>query len=181
MFMGDWMKDYQTQIPDLLASGIRVLIYAGDQDFICNVRPPRSPPSASRAHPRPTLTALHESFPGHPPPPFPCRPILQSRCGTMRPARALPTSLGCIRCAQWLGNQAWTRAMEWPGKAAFNQAKLVPWTAGNMVVEDAAPAGELWSAANFSFLRVYAAGHMVPLDQPKASLAMLNAFTSGKI
>ena len=71
--------------------------------------------------------------------------------------------------------------MEWPGKAAFNQAKLVPWTAGNMVVEDAAPAGELWSAANFSFLRVYAAGHMVPLDQPKASLAMLNAFTSGKI
>ena len=41
MFQGDWMKDYQTQIPDLLAHGIRVLIYAGDQDFICNVRPRR--------------------------------------------------------------------------------------------------------------------------------------------
>jgi len=116
MFMGDWMKDYQTQIPDLLAAGVRVLIYAGDQDFICN----------------------------------------------------------------WLGNQAWTRAMEWPGKSAFNKAKLVPWTATSLVEEDA-PAGELWSASNFSFLRVYAAGHMVPLDQPKASLAMLNAFTSGKI
>ena len=34
-FMGDWMKNYQTQIPDLLANGIRVLIYAGDQDYIC--------------------------------------------------------------------------------------------------------------------------------------------------
>merc|ERR1712167_216512 len=34
-FVGDWMKNYQTQIPDLLASGVNVLIYAGDQDFIC--------------------------------------------------------------------------------------------------------------------------------------------------
>jgi cathepsin A (carboxypeptidase C) len=33
---GDWMHDYQTMIPDQLAAGIRVLIYAGDQDFICN-------------------------------------------------------------------------------------------------------------------------------------------------
>merc|ERR1711939_223434 len=33
---GDWMKDYQMKIPDQLAGGIRVLIYAGDQDFICN-------------------------------------------------------------------------------------------------------------------------------------------------
>ena len=33
---GDWMHDYQTMIPDQLAAGIRVLIYAGDQDYICN-------------------------------------------------------------------------------------------------------------------------------------------------
>lgn len=33
---GDWMKDYQQMIPDQLNSGIKVLIYAGDQDFICN-------------------------------------------------------------------------------------------------------------------------------------------------
>jgi len=33
---GDWMKSYQQMIPDQLADGIRVLIYAGDQDFICN-------------------------------------------------------------------------------------------------------------------------------------------------
>jgi len=33
---GDWMHDFQTMIPDQLESGIRVLIYAGDQDYICN-------------------------------------------------------------------------------------------------------------------------------------------------
>jgi hypothetical protein len=31
LFKGDWMKNYQQQLPDLLADGIRVLIYAGDQ------------------------------------------------------------------------------------------------------------------------------------------------------
>lgn len=30
-FRSDWMKDYQQRLPDLLADGIRVLIYAGDQ------------------------------------------------------------------------------------------------------------------------------------------------------
>eukprot|EP00951_Prasinocladus_malaysianus_P049088 scaffold665770_cov46-Prasinocladus_malaysianus.AAC.1 len=34
--MGDWMKDYAGKLPDMLADGIRGLIYAGDQDFICN-------------------------------------------------------------------------------------------------------------------------------------------------
>jgi carboxypeptidase C (cathepsin A) len=33
---GDWMRDYQQMIPDQLAAGIKVLIYAGDQDYICN-------------------------------------------------------------------------------------------------------------------------------------------------
>jgi len=33
---GDWMHDFQTMVPDQLESGIRVLIYAGDQDYICN-------------------------------------------------------------------------------------------------------------------------------------------------
>ena len=33
---GDWMHNYQTMIPDQLAAGIRVLLYAGDQDYICN-------------------------------------------------------------------------------------------------------------------------------------------------
>jgi cathepsin A (carboxypeptidase C) len=36
MFGEDWMRQFETEIPDLLASNIRVLIYAGDVDFICN-------------------------------------------------------------------------------------------------------------------------------------------------
>jgi cathepsin A (carboxypeptidase C) len=35
-FSKDWMKDQQGNIPKLLANGTRVLIYAGDYDFICN-------------------------------------------------------------------------------------------------------------------------------------------------
>ena len=30
------MHSYQQMIPDQLAAGIRVLLYAGDQDYICN-------------------------------------------------------------------------------------------------------------------------------------------------
>jgi len=105
---GDWMQHFQQDLPEQLAAGIRVLIYAGDQDYICN----------------------------------------------------------------WLGNSAWTYALEWPHKAEFNAAPNNTWSVGGT------PAGELRQAANFSFLRVYDAGHMVPRDQPERSLAMLNAFIS---
>eukprot|EP00746_Dinoflagellata_sp_MGD_P132289 gnl/MRDRNA2_/MRDRNA2_66023_c0_seq3.p1 gnl/MRDRNA2_/MRDRNA2_66023_c0~~gnl/MRDRNA2_/MRDRNA2_66023_c0_seq3.p1 ORF type:complete len:519 (+),score=113.29 gnl/MRDRNA2_/MRDRNA2_66023_c0_seq3:108-1559(+) len=33
---GDWMINYQQLLPDMLADGIEVLIYAGDCDYICN-------------------------------------------------------------------------------------------------------------------------------------------------
>jgi cathepsin A (carboxypeptidase C) len=33
---GDWMHDFQSMLTDQLNNGIRVLIYAGDQDYICN-------------------------------------------------------------------------------------------------------------------------------------------------
>ena len=32
----DWFQEFATQIPALLASDIRVMVYAGDVDFICN-------------------------------------------------------------------------------------------------------------------------------------------------
>jgi len=35
-FQGDWMKTYQQMLPDMLADGIKVLVYAGDVDYICN-------------------------------------------------------------------------------------------------------------------------------------------------
>merc|ERR1719145_474163 len=36
MFQNDFMKNYHTKIPDMLKSGIRVMVYAGDVDYICN-------------------------------------------------------------------------------------------------------------------------------------------------
>lgn len=33
---GDWMRPYVTRVPVLLEDGIRILIYSGDADFICN-------------------------------------------------------------------------------------------------------------------------------------------------
>lgn len=35
-FMSDWMLRYDTILPEMLADGVRIMIYAGDQDLICN-------------------------------------------------------------------------------------------------------------------------------------------------
>ena len=34
--MGDWMRDYEPLIPEMLENGVRGMIYAGESDFICN-------------------------------------------------------------------------------------------------------------------------------------------------
>ena len=108
-FSADWMKNYQQFAGDLLGNNTRVLIYAGDVDFICN----------------------------------------------------------------WLGNQAWTLALEWSGKAAFNAEGMHDWNGGHGAE---APSGQARSSGPFTFLRVYDAGHMVPLDQPEGALDMVNNF-----
>ncbi|KAI8325500.1 peptidase S10, serine carboxypeptidase, partial [Martensiomyces pterosporus] len=104
IYNGDIMKPFHQEIPPLLADNIRVLIYAGDADFVCN----------------------------------------------------------------WYGNKAWSLAMEWQGKDAFNQAKDEEWNVGRE------QAGEVRTFENFTFLRVFRAGHMVPYDQPANSLDMIN-------
>jgi cathepsin A (carboxypeptidase C) len=74
----------------------------------------------------------------------------------------------------WLGNHAWTEALEWGGKIRFNNATLGPFKLhGNEV-------GQIKSSGNFTFLKINQAGHMVPYDQPKPSLAMLNRWIGGE-
>lgn len=104
--LGDWMREYQDKLVDLLENNIRVLIYAGDVDFICN----------------------------------------------------------------FLGNQAWVKALEWAGKDEFNKATPSAWKV------DGKSAGLERKYGPLTFLQVFDAGHMVPMDQPKAALAMLDRF-----
>jgi len=108
---GDWMHSFETKIPDQLAAGIDLLIYAGDQDFICN----------------------------------------------------------------WIGNQAWANTMAWPHQGDYNTTTPVDWYV------DCKAAGTLQASNGFHFLRVYDAGHMVPMDQPVVALAMINSFISGAL
>ncbi|OQR96458.1 serine protease family S10 [Achlya hypogyna] len=104
-FADDFMKNYVSFVRDILAHDVRVLVYAGDADLMCN----------------------------------------------------------------WIGNEAWTKALEWPGKVAFNAAAerplLVNGTAGSVRATD-----------KLSFVRVFEAGHMVPMDQPLVAVTLMNRF-----
>jgi len=120
MFVKDWMRNFQQKLIPMLEDDIRVLIYAGDVDFICN----------------------------------------------------------------WMGNKAWTIDLPWTGKNAFNNEADAVWyyTENDENVEGGMvrTANALKGSGSLTFLQVYEAGHMVPMDQPAASLQMLNAFTANK-
>lgn len=72
----------------------------------------------------------------------------------------------------WLGNKAWTDALEWPGHEGFKKAKTVDLRIDGE--KSGRKIGEVKSHGNFTFMRIHAAGHMVPLDQPEASLEFFN-------
>ncbi|KAJ7659263.1 serine carboxypeptidase [Mycena polygramma] len=106
----DMMKGAKDYVSALLERGIRVLIYAGTYDWVCN----------------------------------------------------------------WVGNEAWTLALEWSGHEEFNSQPLREWTV------DGERAGKARNARGFTFATVDAAGHMVPYDKPKESLQMLNRWIAGQ-
>ncbi|KAJ1930299.1 hypothetical protein IWQ60_000411 [Tieghemiomyces parasiticus] len=70
----------------------------------------------------------------------------------------------------WYGNLAVAQAVEWPGQSQFNTQ---PWCNWNPLGNSTAY-GQYLQYANLAFLRVWNAGHEVPMYQPEASLAMLN-------
>ena len=87
----------------------------------------------------------------------------------------------------WLGNHAWTEALEWPGKKAFNKAPLDDLKLSEAAIPNAQDSvkigdkiGNAKAAGNFSFITLHAGGHMVPHDQPVASLDMFNRWLSGE-
>lgn len=111
-FTYDWMKSFNQLVTPMLENGIRVLVYAGDADFIVN----------------------------------------------------------------WMGCKAWTLALEWKHRDKFNQLQDVDWTPTGMTKA----AGKIRSTDGFTFLQVFEAGHMVPMNQPEVSLKMLEEFISPK-
>ncbi|KAK9848936.1 hypothetical protein WJX84_006787 [Apatococcus fuscideae] len=70
----------------------------------------------------------------------------------------------------YLGNQRWVDALPWTGSAAWAATDLKPW------LVDGSVAGEVKQAQGLTFVKVAGAGHMVPMDQPKNSLVMLESW-----
>ncbi|KAF1811744.1 putative carboxypeptidase CpyA/Prc1 [Eremomyces bilateralis CBS 781.70] len=76
----------------------------------------------------------------------------------------------------WLGNKAWAEALEWPGHKEFASLPLEDLT----LSASSKKIGEVKSHGNFTFMTLHAGGHMIPHDQPEASLDMLNRWLSGE-
>ncbi|KAI4304702.1 hypothetical protein MLD38_040176 [Melastoma candidum] len=75
----------------------------------------------------------------------------------------------------WLGNWRWVNTMQWSGRKGFAGAATAPFKVAGKV------AGLLKNHGPLSFLKVHDAGHMVPMDQPKASLEMLHRWLNGTL
>ncbi|KAL7173747.1 hypothetical protein ACSBR2_033077 [Camellia fascicularis] len=75
----------------------------------------------------------------------------------------------------WLGNYRWVNLMQWSGQNNFTTAPAVPF------VVDGALAGIMKSYGSLTFLKVFNAGHLVPMDQPKAALEVLKRWTQGTL
>jgi cathepsin A (carboxypeptidase C) len=81
----------------------------------------------------------------------------------------------------WMGNKAWTKNMRWSGQKGFNVAKDKAWKMVKTKGGKSEVVGRERTHAGFTFLQIHKAGHMVPMDQPKVALHMLNSFTQGKV
>ena len=109
-FTYDWMNNFDTLVTPMLEDVIRVLVYAGDADFIVN----------------------------------------------------------------WMGCKAWTLALPWKHASEFKAAKDMDW------IVNKEKAGKIRSVKGFTFLQVFNAGHMVPMNQPANALQMLDDFIQDK-
>ena len=74
----------------------------------------------------------------------------------------------------WLGNQAWTNALEWDGAKSFSKAKIE-----DLVIDDK-PYGKVKSNGKLTFMQIYEAGHMTPFDKPKESSDFVNRWMGGE-
>mmetsp|Transcript_11947 Transcript_11947/g.14925 ORF Transcript_11947/g.14925 Transcript_11947/m.14925 type:complete len:237 (+) Transcript_11947:2-712(+) len=77
----------------------------------------------------------------------------------------------------YIGNEAWTRELAWESGDKFRNATLREWVGES---SDGSGRGLVRSAKGLTFLQVYDAGHMVPMDQPVVALDMIKTFLEGR-
>ncbi|KAK3275206.1 hypothetical protein CYMTET_16649 [Cymbomonas tetramitiformis] len=65
--------------------------------------------------------------------------------------------------------------MSWSGQRKFNEASHKPWSA----YHNGTLNGYSRSSGNFTYLTLLKAGHLVPMDQPRVALAMIEFFVQG--
>merc|ERR1712000_97644 len=72
----------------------------------------------------------------------------------------------------WLGNEAWTNQLEWPGHKDFAKAELKDLNLASSTEKSSNDEayGKVKTSGNLTFMRIFEAGHMVPMDQPDASI-----------
>ncbi|KHN97401.1 carboxypeptidase Y precursor [Metarhizium album ARSEF 1941] len=75
----------------------------------------------------------------------------------------------------WLGNEAWTLALDWPGKAALNASKPQ-----ELRAKSGKNYGNVRAAQGLSLMQIYKAGHTVPEYEGEGSLDFINRFMGGE-
>ncbi|CAI2370805.1 unnamed protein product [Moneuplotes crassus] len=70
----------------------------------------------------------------------------------------------------WRGGEAWTNEIFWDGQQRFRSAQYETWSVNGTA------AGEYKQVGQFTFLKFFDAGHLVPMDQPKHALEMFRKF-----
>lgn len=78
----------------------------------------------------------------------------------------------------WLGQRAWTNAPRWSGHRAFNSAQTTSLKIGSSISTRAY--GTLKHAKGLAFARIFKEGHLVPMDQPKPILDLVNRWVGGE-
>lgn len=75
----------------------------------------------------------------------------------------------------FMGTDAWIRSVNWSYKDAFLNQPRTPW------MNDGVLAGHIRQFDKLTQVLVNGAGHLVPMDQPKNALALLNNFIHPKL
>lgn len=74
----------------------------------------------------------------------------------------------------WLGNRAWTNELEYSHHEEFSSAQV-----RKFHTPSGKYAGDVQNYGNFTFIRMFDAGHMVPYDQPESAFAVFNDWIGG--